>query len=98
MPAQVAAPSLKVLELMPQETERVTQLQAISRYFLEQAQARGMDTGHSIGSAVVPVIVGSSPLAAHLSHALFAQHINVQPILYPAVPEKSARLRFFSFL
>jgi len=95
MPAQVAAPSLKVLELMPQETERVTQLQAISRYFLEQAQARGMDTGHSIGSAVVPVIVGSSPLAAHLSHALFAQHINVQPILYPAVPEKSARLRFF---
>ncbi|AIA76716.1 aminotransferase class I/II-fold pyridoxal phosphate-dependent enzyme [Halomonas sp. XH26] len=95
MPAQVAAPSLKVLELMPQETERVTQLQAISHYFLEQAQARGMDTGHSIGSAVVPVIVGSSPLAAHLSHALFAQHINVQPILYPAVPEKSARLRFF---
>ncbi|MGM0831800.1 MAG: aminotransferase class I/II-fold pyridoxal phosphate-dependent enzyme [Pseudomonadota bacterium] len=95
MPAQVAAPSLKVLELMPQETERVTRLQAISRYFLEQAQARGMDTGHSIGSAVVPVIVGSSPLAAHLSHALLEQHINVQPILYPAVPEKSARLRFF---
>lgn len=95
MPAQVAAPSLKVLELMPQEPERVAKLQAISRYFLEQAQARGMDTGHSIGTAVVPVIVGSSPLAAHLSHALLEQHINVQPILYPAVPEKSARLRFF---
>ncbi len=95
MPAQVAAPSLKVLELMPQEPQRVAKLQAISRYFLEQAQARGMDTGHSIGSAVVPVIVGSSPLAAHLSHALLEQHINVQPILYPAVPEKSARLRFF---
>ncbi|WFE72429.1 aminotransferase class I/II-fold pyridoxal phosphate-dependent enzyme [Halomonas sp. M1] len=95
MPAQVAAPSLKVLELMQQEPERVTQLQSISRYFLEQAQARGLDTGHSIGSAVVPVIVGSSPLAAHLSHALLEQHINVQPILYPAVPEKSARLRFF---
>lgn len=95
MPAQVAAPSLKVLELMPQETERVTKLQAISRYFLEQAQARGMDTGHSIGSAVVPLIVGNSPIAAHLSNALLEQHINVQPILYPAVPEKSARLRFF---
>lgn len=95
MPAQVAAPSLKVLELMPQEPERVAKLQTISRYFLAQAQARGMDTGHSIGSAVVPVIVGSSPRAAHLSHALFEQHINVQPILYPAVPEKSARLRFF---
>ena len=27
--------------------------------------------------------------------ALFERGINVQPILYPAVPEKSARLRFF---
>ncbi|MGM0615573.1 MAG: aminotransferase class I/II-fold pyridoxal phosphate-dependent enzyme [Pseudomonadota bacterium] len=95
MPAQVAAPSLKVLELMPEEPERVEKLQAISRYFLEQAGARGMDTGHSIGAGVVPVIVGSSPLAAHLSHALFEQGMNVQPILHPAVPEKSARLRFF---
>ncbi|MGH8744194.1 MAG: aminotransferase class I/II-fold pyridoxal phosphate-dependent enzyme, partial [Burkholderiales bacterium] len=33
--------------------------------------------------------------AARLSQALFEQGINVQPILYPAVPEKSARLRFF---
>ncbi|MCB8889561.1 aminotransferase class I/II-fold pyridoxal phosphate-dependent enzyme [Vreelandella malpeensis] len=95
MPAQVAAPSLKVLELMPQEPERVQKLQEIARYFLTRAQALGMDTGHSIGSAVVPVIVGSSPLAAKLSHALFERDINVQPILYPAVPEKSARLRFF---
>ena len=95
MPAQVAAPSLKVLELMAQEPERVAKLQEISRYFLEQAQARGMNTGQSIGSAVVPVIVGSSPLAAHLSNALLEHDINVQPILYPAVPEKSARLRFF---
>lgn len=95
MPAQVAAPSLKALELMQQEPDRVQRLHAISRHFLEQAQRRGLDTGHSIGAAVVPVIVGSSPLAAHLSHALFERGINVQPILHPAVPEKSARLRFF---
>ena len=30
-----------------------------------------------------------------LSRALFARGINVQPILYPAVEEKAARLRFF---
>ncbi|RUR28061.1 aminotransferase class I/II-fold pyridoxal phosphate-dependent enzyme [Vreelandella nanhaiensis] len=96
MPAQVAAPSIKVLELMQQEPERVEKLHAISRYFLQQAKKHGMDTGHSIGAAVVPIIVGSSPLAAHLSHTLLEQyHINVQPILHPAVPEKSARLRFF---
>jgi len=43
----------------------------------------------------VPAITGSSLKATRLSAALFKQGINVQPILYPAVPEKSARLRFF---
>jgi 7-keto-8-aminopelargonate synthetase-like enzyme len=33
--------------------------------------------------------------ALRLSRALFARGINVQPILYPAVEEKAARLRFF---
>lgn len=95
MPAQVAAPSLAALQLMQQEPERVQRLHAISRYFLEQATARGLDTGKSIGAAVVPVIIGSSASAARISNALLEQHINVQPILYPAVPEQSARLRFF---
>lgn len=95
MPAQVAAPSLEALHLMQQEPERVQALHEISRYFLAQARERGFDTGDSIGAAVVPVIVGSSPLAARLSHDLFEHGINVQPILHPAVPEKSARLRFF---
>ncbi|WP_286901904.1 aminotransferase class I/II-fold pyridoxal phosphate-dependent enzyme [Vreelandella sedimenti] len=95
MPAQVAAPSLAALQLMQQEPERVQRLHAISRYFLEQATARGLDTGKSIGAAVVPIIIGSSAAAARLSNGLLEQQINVQPILYPAVPEKSARLRFF---
>lgn len=95
IPAQVAAPSLTALQLMHKEPERLHRLHAISRYFLDQAQRKGFDTGHSIGAAVVPVIVGSSPLAAQLSQQMFEQGINVQPILHPAVPEKSARLRFF---
>jgi 8-amino-7-oxononanoate synthase len=33
--------------------------------------------------------------AARLSHAMRNHGINVQPILYPAVSEKAARLRFF---
>jgi len=44
---------------------------------------------------VVPVIVKSSVLAARLSNWLFERGVNVQPILYPAVEEKAARLRFF---
>ena len=65
------------------------------KYFLKQAQFAGIDTGSSSGFAVVPAIIGSSLRAAKLSHALFERGISVQPILYPAVPEKSARLRFF---
>jgi 7-keto-8-aminopelargonate synthetase-like enzyme len=70
-------------------------LQARGHLFLELARKAGIDTGTSSGNAVVPAIIGSSIRAARLSHALHARGINVQPILHPAVPERSARLRFF---
>jgi 7-keto-8-aminopelargonate synthetase-like enzyme len=44
---------------------------------------------------VVPVIIGNSLHALQLSHQLLQRGINVQPILYPAVEESAARLRFF---
>ncbi|MEH6472454.1 MAG: 8-amino-7-oxononanoate synthase, partial [Halopseudomonas sp.] len=64
-------------------------------YFLKRAQELGFDTGDCCGLAIIPIITGSSLKAAQTSEQLFKQGINVQPILYPAVPEKSARLRFF---
>lgn len=51
--------------------------------------------GTSQGLAIIPIIVGSSRKAIALSNRLFDQCINVQPIIHPAVEEKSARLRFF---
>ena len=42
-----------------------------------------------------PCIVGSSVNALRLSDALLKRGINANPILYPAVPEDGARLRFF---
>lgn len=95
MPPSVAAASLAALQRMLALPQRVATLQARGRFFLEQARAAGIDTGHSQGLAVVPAILGSSVKATRLSAALFERGINVQPILYPAVPEKSARLRFF---
>lgn len=95
LPPQLAAPALCALELMRQEPDRIARLHQISGYFLEQAKAQGLDTGKSIGAAVVPVITGSSLKAARLSQHLFEAGINVQPIVYPAVPERAARLRFF---
>jgi len=95
MSPPLAAASLSALKIMQREPERVAALQERGRFFLEQAKMAGIDTGTSTGLAVIPAIVGSSIRAARLSAALFARGINVQPILYPAVPEKSARLRFF---
>jgi 8-amino-7-oxononanoate synthase len=95
MPPPVAAASLAALQVMQGEPERVSTLQERGRSFLAQAKAAGIDTGTCAGFAVIPAITGSSIKAARLAAALFARGINVQPILYPAVPEKSARLRFF---
>lgn len=95
MPPPVAAASLAALQCMLNEPARVSTLQARGQYFLQLTRAANIDTGTSAGYAVIPAIVGSSIRAARLSSALFQHGINAQPILYPAVPEKSARLRFF---
>ena len=95
MPPPVAAASLAALQVLQREPERVARIQERGQLFLKLAKAAGIDTGTSRGLAVIPAITGSSIRAARLSAALFKRGINVQPILYPAVPEKSARLRFF---
>ena len=95
MSPPLAAASLAALRILQREPERVAALQERGQQFLEQARASGIDTGTSTGLAVIPVITGSSVRAARLSAALFERKINALPILYPAVPEKAARLRFF---
>jgi 7-keto-8-aminopelargonate synthetase-like enzyme len=95
MSPPLAAASLAALQRMQAEPERVATLQARGALFLELARDAGIDTGTSAGISVIPAIVGGSMRAAKLSEALFTRGINVQPILYPAVPEKMARLRFF---
>jgi len=91
----LAAAGLESLQIMHREPERVAQLQANARHFLEAARANGLDTGPSIGAAIVPIMIGSSIVAARVADRLFDRGINVQPIIYPAVPEQAARLRFF---
>ena len=95
MSPPLAAASLAALKCMKAEPERVNALQLAGELFLKQAQAAGIPTGTSTGLAIIPAIVGSSIRATRLAERMFERGINVQPILYPAVPEKSARLRFF---
>ena len=95
MPPPVAAASLAALRCLRREPQRVATLRERGALFLQLASASGIDTGFSTGLAVIPAIVGSSTRAARVSQALLQRRINVAPILYPAVPEKLARLRFF---
>jgi 8-amino-7-oxononanoate synthase len=95
MAPAVAAAALAALHCMRAEPQRVANLQQRGRFLRDKARAAGMDVGSCAGLSVVPVFTGSWARAVKLSHALFERGIHVQPILYPAVPEKSARLRFF---
>jgi 7-keto-8-aminopelargonate synthetase-like enzyme len=83
------------LRVLRAEPARVEKLAQNSRLFLRLATDIGLDTGTSRDTPVVPVIVGDSQLAIGLSNALFGRGINVQPVVYPAVEENLARLRFF---
>lgn len=91
----VAAAALAALTVMTREPDRVARLHANGATFLAAARRHGLDTGHSAGFAITPVIVGESFKAALLSERLSDRGINVMPIVHPAVSEKMARLRFF---
>ena len=93
-PAQVAA-ALAAIETLEAEPQRVSCLRKNSELFLSLCQTAGLDTGDSHGTPVIPVITGNSMVALRLSNRLKGDGINVQPILYPAVDESAARLRFF---
>ena len=89
------AAALASIDLLQEEPDRVARLSENSRLFLRLAKREGLNTGTSHNTPVVPVITGNSEYALRLSQALFQRSINVQPILYPAVEESAARLRFF---
>lgn len=95
MAPPAAAAALAALELLESEPERVGRLNERASLFLRLTREGGLDVGGSIGASIVPIITGGSIRAGRLAQAMFERGVNVQPILYPAVPERAARLRFF---
>jgi len=95
MPPLLAACAHKALEILHREPDRVARLQRNGMHFREYAKQRGFNTGHGVGTAVAPIVIGDSIPTVMLSQRLFERGINVQPVLYPGVPAKTSRLRFF---
>ena len=90
-----AAATLAAIRVLKQEPERVRSLQARAKLFLKLAEAKGLNTGMSKDSPVIPIIVGDSLKSIQLSQNLFKRGINVPFMIYPSVPQNEARLRFF---
>jgi 8-amino-7-oxononanoate synthase len=95
MPPPTAAASLAAIRAIRREPEHLRRLHELSALFLALARDAGLDTGDSDGTPVIPCIVGSSATALKLSNTLLRRGVNANPIIYPAVPEDKARLRFF---
>jgi 8-amino-7-oxononanoate synthase len=93
-PANAAA-ALAAVRLARSEPERVARLRDRSNLFASLAMDAGFDIGNSADTPIIPIILGDSMQCVEVSHELLRQGIDAQPILFPAVPEKAARIRFF---
>ena len=93
MPNTAAA--LAAVDTIDRHPEHVAQLRDVCRTFHSVANSLGLDTGPSQSFAVCPIIIGNSLKAVWAGNRLLDAGYNVLPIIAPAVPDRSARLRFF---
>ncbi|MFV0474044.1 MAG: aminotransferase class I/II-fold pyridoxal phosphate-dependent enzyme [Pikeienuella sp.] len=93
--APVAAAAAAAVKAMLAEPERVARLRANGHRFRDRAAAAGLDIGLTQGYAVTPIIIGDSPRAVVAADRIFKRGVNALPIIFPAVPEQQARIRFF---
>ncbi|MFD3745831.1 type I polyketide synthase [Nocardia sp. NPDC058633] len=90
-----AAAAVAAMRLLRADREPLDRLRHNAQLLLRLAREAGIDTGDSHNTPIIPCIVGDSMKTLELSTALLRRAINVNPILYPAVAEDQARLRFF---
>ena len=92
MPPSAVATVLACLEIMEQEPERRAQLWRNAEYLRSGLQTLGFDT---VGSEtpIIPVASGDMEHTFIFWKALFDAGVFTNPVLPPAVPENSCRLR-----
>jgi glycine C-acetyltransferase len=90
-PAAVAAVTA-ALKVLKREPERVARTAANASFLREGLQSMGYDTGNS-ETAIIPVLFPDETSCAFAAGALRGMGIHTTPILFPAVPLGSARLR-----
>jgi 8-amino-7-oxononanoate synthase len=93
-PAQTAA-TLAAVRTLKAHPELPARARERATLFKDELTKYGLDTGLSNGSAVVPVLTGSSYTAVKLSSMLRERDIIAYSVFYPVVPDNLARVRFF---
>jgi 8-amino-7-oxononanoate synthase len=93
-PANAAA-ALAALRILREEPQRLGRLRQLIGHFASALRAAEFDIGISGQTPAIPVMIGAEDACLAMYALLRNQGINVQPILYPAVPRNKARLRFF---
>jgi len=87
-----AAACLAAVDLLEESTELVDKLWANAKYFKEEMNKLGFDTGKS-ETPITPVMLGEAPLAQHFSRELYEEGVFGMAIGYPTVPQGKARIR-----
>jgi hypothetical protein len=94
LPPAAAGAAVAALGRLRAEPERVARLRANTGLFRRRAAEAGLEVGPG-PAPVVPFLTGTSASALLLADRMRQRGVNVQPIVYPAVPDAAARLRFF---
>jgi 7-keto-8-aminopelargonate synthetase-like enzyme len=93
-PANAAA-ALEALRVLEAEPRRVEVLRQRAKSFVRLAKQGGLDVGLCEYTPVVPIHVADAAGCLRLWQGLMDRGVLAQPILPPAVPAASSRLRFF---
>lgn len=87
-----AAAILKAVDLLDEEPEWMDRLWENVHYFTAGLKSLALDIG-TTQSAIVPVKIGDPAKTAATGQMLLDMGIYANPIIYPAVPRKDARIR-----
>ena len=93
-PSNTAA-AYKAIDIFSSDSSKIDKLHENAEYFLKSVSELGYDTGLSIGTSIVPIIIGNSRKTVEISNKLYEMGINALPIIHPAVKEDESRIRFF---
>lgn len=87
-----AAACLAAIDILEETTELVDRLWENTRYFKDEMQRLGFDTGQSV-TPITPIMLGEAPLAQQFSQQLFENGVFAMAIGFPTVPRGKARIR-----